>query len=78
MAATLVDTSVYLDVMAKYGHCFAPIGHNGEDTAFCWRARQCGNKIVADPSIRMGHVGQVIVTKEMCKAYQDSKKNGGV
>lgn len=78
LAATLVDTSVYLDVMAKYGHCFAPIGHNGEDTAFCWRARQCGNKIVADPSIRMGHVGQVIVTKEMCKAYQDSKKNGGV
>lgn len=78
LAATLVDTSVYLDVLAKYGNCFAPIGNNGEDTSFCWRARQCGNKIVADPSIRMGHVGQMIVMKEMCKAYKASKKNGGV
>lgn len=78
LAATLVDTSVYLDVMAKYGNCFAPIGSNGEDAAFCWRARQCGNKIVADPSIRMGHVGQMLVYKEVCKAYKESNKNGGV
>lgn len=75
LAATLVDTSVFLDVLAKYGNCFAPIGNNGEDTAFCWRARQCGNRIFADPSIRMGHVGQMIVTKEVCMAY--NKQNGG-
>lgn len=78
MAATLVDTSVYLDVLSKYGSCFSPIGKNGEDAAFCWRARECGNKIVADPRIRIGHVGQMIVYKEMCKAYAESKKNGGV
>lgn len=70
LAAALVDTGVFVDVLAKYGNCFAPIGSNGEDTSFCWRARQCGNRIVADPRIRIGHVGQMIVTRETYQAYK--------
>lgn len=30
----------------------------GEDYAFCERARQCGFQIMADTTIRLGHVGQ--------------------
>lgn len=74
LAAALVDTSVYFDVQGKYGQMFAPIGHNGEDTSFCWRARQCGNRIFADPGPRIGHVGQMVVTGDVWQAY---KNNGG-
>ena len=70
LGCALIDTSVFLDVFAKYGNCFAPIGNNGEDAAFCWRARKCGNKIVADPKIKLGHVGQAVIGAETYAAYR--------
>lgn len=68
--ACLVDTGVYLDVQSKFGNCFSPIGNNGEDAAFCWRARQCGNKIVADPKIKLGHVGQAVIGADTYAAFR--------
>ena len=41
----LMKTDVFFDVQTQYGNMFAPIGNNGEDVAFCWRARKCGYKI---------------------------------
>lgn len=36
----------------------------GEDYAFCERARQCGYRIVADTTIRLGHIGSYEYTWE--------------
>ena len=57
-------------VFAKFGNMFSPIGNVGEDIAFCWRARQCGYQIIADPTIGLGHVGYTIVTREFFETYQ--------
>ena len=66
----LTPTSVFLNVMAKYGDMFAPIGGVGEDLSFCWRARQCGYTIKADPSIQCGHVGHYVIDKAFYDTYR--------
>lgn len=60
-AAVLMKTDVFLDVSAKFGAMFTPIGSNGEDASFCMRARECGYKIYCDPKIVIGHVGNIVV-----------------
>ena len=69
----LMRTEVFVAVFGKFGNMFAPIGNVGEDIAFCWRARQCGYKITADPSIVLGHVGQTIITPDFYRNYKATK-----
>ena len=69
----LMKTDVFFDVHAKFGNMFAPIGNNGEDVAFCWRARQCGYKIYCDPSIICGHVGYSVVDDQFFKVFSEKK-----
>lgn len=64
-----MDTQVFLEVQSKHGNMFAPIGHNGEDIAFCVRARDCGFKIYCDPSIICGHVGYSVVDDQFFRAF---------
>ena len=66
----LMKTEIFVSVFAKFGQMFTPIANCGEDIAFCWRARQCGYKILAEPSIGLGHVGHTVITKEFFKNYQ--------
>lgn len=75
----LMRTEMFVAVFGKFGQMFTPVGSIGEDIAFCWRARQCGYKIIADPSIGLGHVGHSIITKEFADTYQLQlkKKNEG-
>jgi GT2 family glycosyltransferase len=70
----LMRSVIFVDVFAKFGNMFSPIGNVGEDIAFCWRARECGYKIIADPSIGLGHVGHTIITKEFFENYQSAQK----
>ena len=70
----LMKTEIFVSVFAKFGLMFTPIANCGEDIAFCWRARQCGYKIIADPSISLGHVGYTIITKDFFKTYQSQLK----
>jgi GT2 family glycosyltransferase len=49
----LMRTEIFVSVFGKFGNMFSPIGNVGEDIAFCWRARECGYKILADPSISL-------------------------
>jgi len=63
----LVHTQVFRMVRQKFGNCFVPIGLNSEDTSFCWKARQCGYKIMADSGLNVGHVGQFVYGKETLK-----------
>ena len=60
----LMKTDIVLDVKGKFGKLFTPIGGTGEDLSFCWRARQCGYKLMCDPSIPIGHYGHIVVTRE--------------
>ena len=65
----LMKTDVFFDVQGKFGNMFAPIGNNGEDVAFCWRARECGYKIYCDPSLVCGHVGYSVVDDQFFRAF---------
>lgn len=65
----LMSTEVFLSVQAKHGNMFAPIANNGEDIAFCWRARDCGYKIWCDPSVICGHVGYSVIDDKFFKAF---------
>lgn len=69
----LMKTDVIRAVQLEYGNLFAPIGNNGEDVAFCWRARQCGYKIICDPSIECAHVGQIAVNRAFYENYRKAK-----
>lgn len=69
----LTPVSAFMDVMAKFGDMFAPIGGVGEDLSFCWRAKQCGYKIVADPQIQCGHVGHYVVDKSFYETYKKTR-----
>lgn len=66
----LMPTDVIFDVIGKYGSPFDPIGGNGEDLSFCWRARECGYKIVCDPAVSLGHVGHQVIDRQYYEAYQ--------
>ncbi len=70
----LMKSDVLFDVQGKFGNCFAPINNTGEDLSFCWRARQCGYKILADPEITCGHVGHTIITKDFYESYRSNTK----
>ena len=69
----LTPTHIFVDMLDKYGDMFSPIGGVGEDLSFCWRARQLGYTIVADPSIPLGHVGHYVVDKGFYQAYAKAK-----
>lgn len=70
----LAPTDVFIDVMAKFGTMFNPLNGTGEDLAFCWRARQCGWRIMADPSIPLGHCAHYIVTRDAWEGYNEYKE----
>lgn len=69
----LMDTVVFFDVQSRFGSMFAPIGNTGEDLAFCWRARECGYKIICDPSIKCGHVGHIVVNEEFYRSFHHAE-----
>ena len=69
----LMRTDVFFDVQGKHGNMFAPMGNNGEDVAFCWRARDCGFKIYCDPSIICGHVGYSVVDNQFFDVFHKKK-----
>jgi len=70
----LMRTEVFTSVYTKFGQMFTPLANCGEDVAFCWRAKQCGYEILADPTINLGHVGSTVFTKEFFETYQFAQK----
>lgn len=70
-----MDTGVLADVMSKFeGNAFTPLNGVGEDLSFCWRARQCGYKIIVDPAIELGHIAHITVNRtfyESTKQYKE-------
>lgn len=70
----LTPTNVFVDVVNRFGNMFSPINGVGEDLSFCWRAKQCGYNIVADPGIPLGHVGHYVVDRKFYDAYNSAKE----
>ena len=68
----MVRTSVFMDMMLNYRTWFDPLEGAGEDMAFCLRARELGYKIWCDPSIKLGHVGNLVVTEDV---YESLRKD---
>lgn len=66
----LMPTQALVDVQAKFGDMFSPVNGTGEDLSFCWRARQCGWKILVDPTFELGHVGHHVITREFWEDYR--------
>lgn len=66
----LMPAEVLMDVIGKFGNPFDPLPTAGEDLSFCWRARQCGYRIVCDPSITLGHVGNMVIDRSFYESYQ--------
>lgn len=71
----LMKTDILFDIQGKFGSMFTPIGNNGEDVAFCWRARQCGYKLYCDPEVACGHVGYSVIDNHFFDAFKDYKDN---
>lgn len=69
----LMKAQVLFDVLAKFHDLFSPVNRVGEDISFCIRARECGYKIFADPSIKLGHASHTIVTRQFFEAYKGAK-----
>ena len=69
----LMPTDVLMSVISKFGTMFTPIDGIGEDLAFCWRARQCGYKIVCDTDVALGHCGHYVITREFYNVFQTAK-----
>lgn len=71
----LMKTDIVLDVKGRFGKLFTPIGGTGEDLSFCWRARQCGYKLMCDPSIPIGHYGHMVITREFWESMYHGTGN---
>lgn len=70
----LMPADVLMDVIGKFGNPFDPINGMGEDLSFCWRARQCGYRIVCDPAVSLGHVANMVVDRSFFDSYNSHKE----
>lgn len=68
MACTMISTRILKEVQCRYGTCFSPETFDGvkfgEDLAFCWRANKLGIEMWCDPTVRIGHVGHIVIWPE--------------
>ena len=64
LACVLMDVEILRAVNDKYALMFMPTDTYGEDVAFCWRATQCGFRLYAEPTVRVGHVGKTVIYPE--------------
>lgn len=71
----LMKTDVFFSVQGKFGDMFGPLNRVGEDLSFCWRARECGYKIVCDPTQICGHVGYAVIDERFYREYSEAVSN---
>lgn len=64
MAATMVSVDLIRRVADRYGLPFSPLIGFGEDLSFCKRATELGATLYCDSRVKVGHVGERIITEE--------------
>ena len=60
----MTSAALLKKMIDKYGAPFYPLMGMGEDTTFCFRARQDGEKIYCDSRIKIGHIGSKVFNEE--------------
>lgn len=60
-ACVLIKTEILQAVREHFHTCFLPTPELGEDLAFCKRASDLGYAIWAEPAVKVGHIGHVII-----------------
>lgn len=72
----LMKTDVLFDIASQeLNTWFSPMGNIGEDCSFCLRARSYGYKIYCDPTIKLGHMGYIPITRDIYE-NMNGDKNG--
>jgi GT2 family glycosyltransferase len=70
----LMKTDCLFDIAGKEGGVwFTPTPDAGEDAAFCLRAKSYGYEIWIDPAIKLGHVGQAVITEGVHRSRRKEK-----
>ena len=70
----LMKTDCLFDIAGKEGGVwFTPTPDAGEDAAFCLRAKSYGYEIWIDPAIKLGHVGQAVITEGVYRSRRKEK-----
>ena len=76
--AVFMETDILKAVMLNFKTCFTPLPSLGEDIAFCFRARDLGYKLYAEPNCQLGHVGHIVIYPEEHERWKDQVLLGGV
>lgn len=56
----MTSAALLKKMIDKYGAPFYPLMGMGEDTSFCFRARQDGVKMYCDSRVKIGHIGSKV------------------
>lgn len=70
--AVLMETDILKAVFNNFKTCFTPLPSLGEDIAFCFRARDLGYELWAEPNCQLGHVGHITIYPEDHEKWRDS------
>lgn len=62
--AVMMTTKLAKRIYAEFGAPFTPQPGFGEDLSFCIRCEQSGVPMYCDSRIKVGHVGNIIVTED--------------
>ena len=72
MACVLMSVDVVRDVWEHHSTAFFPTRDLGEDLAFCQRAKDLGHEIWAEPMVKLGHVGHMVIYPDYEEFYRKS------
>lgn len=72
MACVLMNVDVVRDVWEHHSTAFFPTRDLGEDLAFCKRAKDLGHEIWAEPMVKLGHVGHMVIYPDYEEFYRKS------
>ena len=67
LAAAMMTTKLVKRIFAEYGAPFSPEPGFGEDLSFCVRCEASGIPVYCDSSIKVGHVGQIVINEQTYK-----------
>ena len=68
--AVMTDVALLKAVWDQYGPPFSHYMNLGEDMSFCYRVRQMGQRIWCDPSVTVGHIGQMVYDESVWLTQQ--------
>ena len=72
MACVLMTVDIIKDVWKHHGTAFFPDRDFGEDLSFCKRAQDLGHEIWAEPSVKLGHLGHMVIYPEYRDIFRKS------